>query len=186
MKAGNDVHGKHAAGAPFNVYLRNTHGDGAAAGKGTMVATYAVKPGDTLDEEFPLSIFAGARYAIDVHGPNGFYRSFTGSTHSPSVHVYTAYERGDSGLTGNAQVRLHNAGERPLTVVVQDNAYKTETVTRTIAAGHEASVLMNLKESYGWYDFLVKTDGSESETRFAGRVETGRSSFSDPFMGGVV
>ena len=186
MKAGNDVHGKHAGGAPFNVYLRNTHGGGAAAGKGMMVATYAVKPGDTLDEEFPLSIFAGARYAIDVHGPNGFYRSFTGSAHSPSVHIYTAYERGGSGLTGNAQVRLHNAGERPLMVVVQDNAYKTETVTRTIAAGHEASVVMNLKESYGWYDFLVKTDGSESEVHFAGRVETGRSSFSDPFMGGVV
>jgi Domain of unknown function (DUF756) len=43
-----------------------------------VVATYAVKPGYTLDEEFPLSHFADGRYLIDVHGPNGFYRSFTG------------------------------------------------------------------------------------------------------------
>jgi phospholipase C len=186
MKAGNDVHGKRSAGAPFNVYLRNTSGGGASAGQGMMVATYALKPGDTLNEEFPLSHFANSRYSIDVHGPNGFYRAFTGDPHEPAIQVRTAYERRGPLLTGNVQVHLHNTGERPLTVAVQDNAYKAITITRTIAAGHEASIVLDLKRSYGWYDFTVKTNSSEAEARFAGRVETGRSSISDPLMGDVV
>ena len=32
----------------------------------------------------------------------------------------------------------------------------------------------------------VKAEGSEAEARYAGRVETGRPSFGDPLMGGVV
>jgi phospholipase C len=41
--------------------------------------------------------------------------------------------------------------------------------------------LWNLEESSNWYDFTVQSAGFES--RFAGRVETGRNSFSDPAMG---
>jgi phospholipase C len=186
MKAGNEVHGKLAAGAPFNVYLRNTNSSGAAGGRGMTVATYAVKPGDTLNEEFLLSHFTDGHYSIDVHGPNGFYRSFTGDSGAAAIQVHSVYERRGSLLTGNLQVYLRNMSEHPLAVAVKDNAYKAATVTRTIAAGHEESIVLNLKRSFGWYDFTVKAEGSEAEARFAGRVETGRPSFSDPMMGGVV
>jgi phospholipase C len=184
MKAGNEAHGKRAAGAPFNVYLRNPNG--SANSRGMMVATYAVKPGDTLDEEIPLSHFANGHYSIDVHGPNGFYRSFTGDPRVAAVQVRIAYERQGPQLTGNVQLHLRNAGEHSLTVAVQDNAYKAATITRKVSAGQVESAVLNLKQSYGWYDFTVRTEGSEAESRFAGRVETGRSSFSDPLMGGVV
>ncbi len=73
-----------------------------------------------------------------------------------------------------------------LIVLVHDNSYKTGSVTKKIAAGQEVSTVLDLRQSHGWYDFTVKIEGSESEARFAGRVETGRSSFSDPLMGGVV
>lgn len=186
MKAGNEIYGKRAAGAPFNVYLRNTKEDAAASGPGMMVATYAVKPGDTLSEEFPLSLFADGRYSIDVHGPNGFYRSFEGEAQTTVLQARTSYERRSSHLTGNVQVLLHNPGAQLLKVAVQDNSYKTGTVTKTIPAGHEMSVVLNLKQSHGWYDFTVTADGAKAAARYAGRVETGRSSFSDPLMGGVV
>jgi phospholipase C len=187
LKAGNDVHGKHAAGAPFNVYLRNTRNGGTAAGQGKMmVATYAVKPGDTLVEEFPLALFADAIYSIEVHGPNGFYRSFTGDTQARILQVHTSYERKNSLLTGNVQVLLRNVGEHPLTVAMRDHSYKTGTVTKRIAAAHGASLVLPLHKSYGWYDFTVQAEGSKAEARFAGHVETGYPSFSDPLMGGVV
>jgi len=32
----------------------------------------------------------------------------------------------------------------------------------------------------------VQAEGSGAEARFAGRVEAGRSSFTDPLMGGLV
>jgi phospholipase C len=179
LRAGDEVHGKRAVGAPFNVYLRNTSG-------GMVVATYAVKPGGALVQKFPLTMFAGGRYAIDVHGPNGFYRAFSGDAQAPGVQVRAVYERESSGLSGNVQVLLHNTCSGPLDVAVVDNAYKAGTMKRTIAAKGEVTVVLNLKSSYGWYDFTVKPEGSPAEARFAGRVDTGRSSFSDPLMGGVV
>ncbi|HXE04371.1 MAG TPA: hypothetical protein VN579_00185, partial [Bryobacteraceae bacterium] len=51
-----------------------------------------------------------------------------------------------------------------------------------------ASVLLPLKRSFGWYDFTVNIDGAETDSfmrRYAGHVETGRASFSDPLMGRV-
>jgi phospholipase C len=186
LKAGNDVHGKRAAGSPFNVYLRNTRDGGAAGRPGMMVATYAVKPGDTLHEEFPLSLFADVHYSIDVHGPNGFYRSFTGTPPASALQVRAAYERQDTQLTGNVRVLLRNSGDQPLAVTVKDNSYKTASETRTVAARQEVSVVLALDKSHGWYDFTVQAEGSKIEARFSGHVDTGRSSFSDPLMGGLV
>jgi phospholipase C len=46
---------------------------------------------------------------------------------------------------------------------------------------------MDLKKSHHWYDFGMKVNGSQAfERRYAGHIETGRSSFSDPFMGRTV
>jgi phospholipase C len=83
-------------------------------------------------------------------------------------------------------VHLRNPGSEPLTAAVQDNSYKTGTITKTVLPGHEASVVLQLGKTHGWYDFSVKANGSEIEARFAGRVETSRTSISDPLMGGAV
>jgi len=55
-----------------------------------------------------------------------------------------------------------------------------------VAAGVETSVVLNLSKQHGWYDFVVKETGAKAESHYAGRVETGRSSFSDPLMGNVI
>jgi phospholipase C len=183
MTAGNKIYGEHAAGAPFNVYLRNLHDP---ADKDLRVATYAVKPGDTLRQQFPLTLFADSKYSIEVHGPNGFYRSFIGDPAAHPLSVHLAYEQQGSGLTGNVQVHLLNAGNAPVTATIADNSYNSGTVTKTVSAGQRASVVLDLKRSHGWYDFTVKQSNSEAESRFAGRVETGKPSFSDPLMGGAV
>jgi phospholipase C len=151
-----------------------------------MVATYVVKAGDTISEDVPLAIFADGRYSIDIHGPNGFYRSFKGDLQPANVLTQALYERQGSSLTGNVEVRLHNSGTKPVRVTVQDNSYGTGTVVKTLTTSNSTSVVLNLKHSYGWYDFTVKAEGSTTECRFAGRVETGRSSFSDPLMGGIM
>ena len=142
-------------------------------------ASYAVKPGDTLREQFPLSLFTGSRYSIEVYGPNGFHRWFTGDPGSRQVQVRTLYEE------KGARVHLLNAGGDEVTATVQDNSYKTGKVTRRIGPGEETSVVLDLKRSYGWYDFTVKVNNSEAHARFAGRVEAGSASFSDPLMGGA-
>jgi phospholipase C len=180
MTAGNKVHGKKAAGAPFNVYLRK------ASGAGMQAATYAVKPGDTLHKQFPLSLFENAKYSIDVHGPNGFYRGFRGDSAARQVQVRTEYEALATNLTGNMRVHLRNTTSELLTVAIHDNSYRTDAVVKTIDAARTESVVLPLQRTHGWYDFTVKVKGSEAEARFAGRVETGKPSFTDPLMGGAV
>jgi len=41
-----------------------------------------------------------------------------------------------------------------------------------------------MSEWYDWYDFTVSLENEpEFKRRFAGRIETGKDSYSDPFMG---
>ena len=48
------------------------------------------------------------------------------------------------------------------------------------------NLTVNAGGSYGWYDFSVQIDGIKNfERRFSGRVETGKPSKSDPYMGRV-
>jgi phospholipase C len=55
-----------------------------------------------------------------------------------------------------------------------------------LGSAAEKSIVMNLAKQYGWYDFTVKQVGTRTEVRYAGRVETGRSSYSDPAMGDLI
>jgi phospholipase C len=181
LGAGNQVYGAKAAGAPFNVYLRNTK-----EGSAMMASTFALKPGDSLTRQYPFAMFADSGYAIEVYSPNGFYRSFTGRADSRHVEARTSYEQSGKDLTGNLLVRLHNTAGEPVTVEIKDNAYKTKPVSRRIEAGQEISVILRLEQSHGWYDYTVAASGSYAKARFAGRVETGRASFSDPLMGRLV
>ena len=147
-------------------------------------ATFAVKPGDVLRQEFALEMFADERYLIDVHGPNGFYRSFMGASQASPLHIEVVHERRGSEISGNVEVRLRNVGQAPLAVTLQDNSYKTATIAKKVAAGVTTSVVLRLGKSHGWYDFSVSSDGNVAVARYAGHVDTGKPSFSDPVMAG--
>jgi len=100
--------------------------------------------------------------------------------------VHTAYERQGATLTGNILMQVTNNSQKDVGIAIKDMSYKSSTISREIKAGGETSVVMLLKPSRGWYDFMVKADGSDGEARYAGHVETGMPSSSDPLMGGVV
>ena len=180
LTAGNKVHGYKAAGAPFNVYVRNLKDTSG----GFRAATYAVKAGDTLQPCFPLSLFGDAGYSIEVHAPNGFYRSFTATQDAPQVQIQTEYEKRGARLTGNILVHVHNTSSKPVTVTVAEASYRTATERKTLGPDLTWSRFLHPKESHGWYDFTVTADGTEA--RFAGRVETGRPSISDPLIAEAV
>jgi phospholipase C len=186
LKAGNEVHGTRSAGAPFNVYLRNLK---HPSGETMRSATYAVKAGDSLVQQFPVSLFADGQIAVDVYAPNGFCREFRTSVHRAAPEVSIVYAAEGSRLTGDIELQLRNLADRPVEVTVRDDAYKSASFKRTLAVQQQQSILLPLQSSHGWYDFTVLTDGSDGsgfESRYAGRVETGQPSFSDPFMGGLV
>lgn len=183
LTAADKIHGTSSAGAPFNVYLRNLKEN---ADKGFRAATFAVRAGDMLHRQYPLSLFVDSKYSIEVYAPNGFYRSFSGFPGSKLLLVRMEYETKKIRPTGNIIVHIHNPNPKALIVAMADNSYGTDTKTMRIASNQVHTVAVDLQKSHGWYDFTVKAAGSATEAHFAGRVETGRSSMSDPLMGAIV
>jgi phospholipase C len=64
---------------------------------------------------------------------------------------------------------------------VRDNCYGLKPIRRSAKQLETLSVRVSTKASKGWYDFTVTTPGISY--RYAGRIETGKWSISDPAMG---
>jgi len=186
MKVARETFGQKTAGAPFNIYAPGRHGN-----ENVKLWAYAVAPGDSLPDKWALKDFENGIYHLRVYGPNGFFREFRGDVNDPIADIVCRYQLSASDtkkLTGNIELNISNTGDSyPLTVEIKDNAFKTGTIEKTVdAANKNTRILLDLSKSSGWYDFSVKIKGHDLfEKRYAGRVETGRHSISDPVMGGV-
>jgi phospholipase C len=144
----------------------------------THVRSYCVAAADTLNDSWRLGDFEDNAYHLRVYGPNGFYREFKGTGDDPAVEINCGYET----LTGNLLFQIN--ADKTQKIEITDNAYKNRK--RQLTVTKKASVAIDVSKSYGWYDFTVSVKGNASfEKRFAGRVETGRPSKTDPFMGRV-
>lgn len=190
FKAGKDVFGEKAAGAPFTVYAPVKYKDASAGAEICRNWSFAVIAGDTLSYNWPVDSFENGKYHLRVNGPNGYYREFMGSRNHPGLNVSVAYERtgGNGKLTGNVVLKIVNMNaSKDYAVVIKDLGYRKNDVQKKIAAGSTQEVVLDLKQSHGWYDFSLTVDGiADFEQRYAGRVETGAASFTDPVMGGIV
>jgi phospholipase C len=67
-------------------------------------------------------------------------------------------------------------------VEIRDESYGAPSRRSVLRAGAESSATIDTAATKGWYDFTVRVAGLAY--RYAGRVETGAWSTSDPAMGG--
>src|SRR5690606_19672222 len=147
---------------------------------GAQIRSYAVVAGDRLIDDFKVD---DTGYKIDVHGPNGFHRQFSGRR-IPDLSVTLRYEVLGGQPTGNVLLLLKNHGQASTTIHIRDNAYGAPDKTRTLAAGGKAAVVLPLADSHYWYDFTVAVDDDTGgRWTYAGRVETGKVGLTDPQMG---
>jgi phospholipase C len=187
----NDVFGQGTAGAPFNVYAPGKYSNIDHPEQMDEVRTwaYALKGGDKISDSWPLEEFENGLYHLRVYGPNGFYREFIGDEKDPAVQISLAYQHDHAkkgGLTGNLEINIANAANEAFTVEIEDHSYKVNNHNKIAKASLVTTQVLNLTSSHGWYDFSVKIKGHHNFTkRYAGRIETGKTSFSDPFMGRV-
>jgi len=182
FKAGNNAFGKQSAGAPFHVY------NYSKVVEDTATRAYATAAGETIKDAWPLHHFNKSGYHLCVYGPNGFFRAFKGNSNDPLAYALCVYEtaKGSHLPTGNIAIQLLN-GNKQTTIEIIDNAYKTGPQTKLLHANEHTMIIIDLSKSFGWYDFSVKVKGNETfEKRYAGHVETGKASYSDPLMGGMV
>ena len=177
MEAGNKLFGTAAAGAPFQVYA-----PGKYRNETTRVWDYTVAAGGHLSGAWPLDDFENKAYHLRVYGPNGFFREFRGDAKDPLLRVSCQYQR-----NGNLAFNIENRDtQQPCTVTIKSHAYNHPPITKTLAPGAKALVTMNLARSFSWYDCSVQVKGYEHfEKRYAGHVETGKPSRTDPLMGQV-
>jgi len=166
------------ATAVFHVYDRLRLGD--------IPRRYTVEPGKQLAGSW--TPVANGAYDLWLLGPNGFHRHFTGNAlrtaaaAQPNPDVQVSHER----LSGDLLVKLVNTGSVACTFQLRANKYFPTTVSEhTVVARSETMLRLPLVASARWYDFSVKVKGqADFSRRFAGRVETGAPSVSDPAMFG--
>jgi len=187
MIAGDAYFGKQALGSPFNVYASEeyrTEGKGKAE---VNTWAFAVKAGDSLNYQWPLKGFVDGVYHLELYGPNGFYRKYQGNQTDPDIQVSCQYVF-KKGRISEPELELvvTNNHDSTLKVVISDNAYGKESKQLLCPSGKQSKISFKLGDSFGWYDLTLKVEGQEVfERRWAGRVENGQNSQSDPFMGRI-
>ena len=173
---------QNAKGAPFKMYT-------TLAYKGDQGKTwhYATQQDSTLSDQISLNGFEQQRYDLHIDGPNGFYRALMGSDLDPAFQAECHYEQKTKHYTGNIILVLENKGEKPLEIMLRDNAYGSRDHRLVLAATSRKKVVIDLQKHYHWYDFSLHIKGHDLYSRrYAGHVETGHTSMTDPFMGGLL
>jgi phospholipase C len=135
--------------------------------------TYTVEPGKTLSDSWD----ATSGYDLSVHGPNGFFRHFEGGLTQLDVQARYDERRGELVL----QVR--NGGAKRAEVKLT-NRYGGRVSKLSLKPGETDNLEFALHRTRGWYDVTVTS--AELTYRYAGHLEDGRDSISDPGMGGLI
>lgn len=171
------------AGAVFHVYDR--------LNLGAIPRRYTVEAGKHLEGSWKAA--ATGAYDLWVLGPNGFHRHFTGNlkrvggARQPQPEIRVHYEPEEGRIT----LKLVNSGSARCTFSVAANEYFNEHFdhhpeTRNLGPRDDAELSLPLHRSGHWYDFTVTVSGLGGfSRRFAGRMETGKPSISDPAMDGA-
>lgn len=194
LEARKEVFGEASSGSPFNLFLPGKYAV-AEEGKAPVFEhvgyrSYAVRAGDSLEESFPLAAFEGGIYHLRVHGPNGFHREYRGGADDPALSVACEYDREDGSdhLNGSLRLSLRNLDpKRAFDLEITDHAYGKAPMRKQVPASGSVAIVLDQKESHGWYDFSLTVSGAESYLRrYSGRIETGADGFTDPHMGRAV
>jgi phospholipase C len=144
---------------------------------------YTVEAGKSLNDDWDTRTWDAGKYDLAIYGPNGFVRMFKGSTMAggsaalPEVTLSYDVSRREIVFTAR------NDGKRDVKLTVTANAYRTGgATTLNVPRPHVVEHRVSVEHSGNWYDYTVSDASSGFERRFAGRMETGRPSVTDPAM----
>jgi len=161
------------AAAVFHVYDR-LHRD-------RIPRRYTVGAGESLAGDW-----AGREndpYDLWIVGPNGFHRHIAGVQTMAEPRVSLSADPGRQSIA----LMLSNPGKTARRIEASPMAYGHALGARsfTLAPGQSTTARWSLSATHGWYDIAVRLPAETRYLRrFAGRLESGRDSISDPAMGG--
>jgi phospholipase C len=143
--------------------------------------SYTVEAGKHLKDQWLLG--AGGDYDLSVFGPNGFLRAFKGRMHGEQDALLEAHadcrHQGEKVLS----LRVANFGKLPAKVHVHDN-YTSETFAGGLSPDDVMDRHHACARHFGWYDLVITcSEDASFRWQFAGHIEDGRDSISDPTLG---
>ncbi len=145
--------------------------------------TYTVGSRATVSDVWACAAKGETTYNLSIYGPNGFFRAFKGSVagnDKANLKSRIRYEIAQYGVVLDIQNKCRAA----CTAHIAD-AYTGKTVVRALPPGRKLKEFWQLENVSGWYDLTVGVDTDPSlQQRFAGHLETGEDSRSDPAIGG--
>jgi phospholipase C len=144
---------------------------------------YTVEAGKLLSDLWYPTVADAGNYDLLVYAPNGFMRHFSGNVSSASSAGFNPEVQVCYNLeTAQIVLKVHNTGLLAGSVAVRANAYRTDGPWSLNVRGQSTGALTwDVAASGQWYDFTVTADSVLR--RFAGRIEIGADSISDPAMG---
>lgn len=172
--------GDNTAGVPFLVYAIDENN--------VTVRSYAVVAADSINDTWDISAFTNGQYHLELHAPNGFFRSFKGNSNDPALATACRYQldKNKKTPTGNIELALKNNAPENCELEIT-NHYTKKSTTRSLAANTAFVLVLELQQSHRWYDISVRIKGNDFfEKRYAGKVETGKDGFTDPMMGRTI
>lgn len=186
FKADTEIFGADSLGAPFNVYAPNKYLN-KETGQFEAVKTwaFAVKSGDELAFSWPLEEFENQTYHLRVYGPNGFFREFIGTASHEGLEVESKQVVKNKKPSTVLELLLKNNSSNEIRLIAQDQVYDKFEKKISIAPNSQKTLAIDTGKSQGWYEVNVFTSDKVFLQTFAGRLETGKESISDPLMGRV-
>ena len=151
---------------------------------GVVPRSYTVEPGKRLADTWGVATNGTNGYDLAVYGPNGFMRAFKGAISdrgNANLDVKASYDGEGGGVT----LIITNQRSHTEKVRVLDN-YTGESFRQSLAPNESVRKHWPSLRRSGWYDLTIKVvDDPAFEYRFAGHVETGKDSVSDPAIGAL-
>ena len=147
-------------GVPLIIY------DRALLNGGVSYYSYALYSKQEMNHEIAVQ-----HYDCEVFGPNGFFRKFKGGMIQETEVLFVS-----RAASHKAEFIFRQNKKGNISFVLEDlyeNSRKNIPVHQT-----EQKMTVDLAKNKGWYDFKI-TSG-DCIWHFAGRIENGKVSVSDP------
>jgi phospholipase C len=154
------------AGAVFHVYDR-LHLD-------RIPRRYTVEAGKEFNDHWEFA--SDESYDLWILGPNGFLREFRGTPAEAGIEVSVR----DVPQARAIKLGFNNSHAESRNISLISKIYSPRRVRSLMLKPGVTHLIWDVAKSGNWYDLLVSAPGWAR--RFAGRVETGRNSVSDPAM----
>ncbi|WP_082079443.1 phosphocholine-specific phospholipase C [Cupriavidus basilensis] len=155
-----------------------------ALNNGGGVWQYTVEAGKSLSDNW-MPQPAGAqdgRYDLSVYGPNGFLNQFRGKLGQAGPEVAACYDI----TNGKLLLTLVNQGKQACVMYAANGYDSADARTYHLAPGVSQQDSWDLSATSQWFDVRLTTDAGDGFLRrFAGHIETGRHSLTDPRIGGA-